>query len=231
VRSFYGWLDREGMLPPAQPGDSILMLRYPKAPKRLPHFLSTDEAQALVDAPSLETTRGMRDHALLELLYGAGLRVSELAGIDTRDLDLANRQVRVTGKGERTRICLYGEPAHRALVGYLERARPTMVTGAQPALWIGREGARLSVRAIQEIVRRSGVAAAIRSRVHPHLLRHTFATHMLDGNADLRVVQALLGHASADTTQIYTAVTKSRQAGIVANAMSRAREAERRDTG
>jgi site-specific recombinase XerD len=231
VRAFYGWLDREGMLPPAQPGDSILMLRYPKAPKRLPHFLSTDEAQALVDAPSTETTRGMRDHALLELLYGAGLRVSELAGIDTRDLDLANRQVRVTGKGERTRICLYGEPAHDALVTYIERARPTMVHGAQPALWIGREGARLSVRAIQEIVRRSGVAAAIRSRVHPHLLRHTFATHMLDGNADLRVVQALLGHASADTTQIYTAVTKSRQAGIVANAMSRAREAERRDTG
>jgi site-specific recombinase XerD len=231
VRAFYNWLEREGKLPAARPGDSILMLRYPKAPKRLPHFLSTDEAHALVDAPDTDTVRGLRDRALLELLYGAGLRVSELAGIDLRDLDLTNRQVRVTGKGERARICLFGEPAHEALSTYIEQARPTLLHGAQPALWIGRDGGRLSVRAIQEIVRRSGVAAAIRSRVHPHLLRHTFATHMLEGNADLRVVQALLGHASADTTQIYTAVTKSRQEGIVASALVRAREVERRTAG
>jgi site-specific recombinase XerD len=228
VRAFYNWLEREGDLPAARPGDSILMLRYPKAPKRLPHFLSTDEAQALVDAPDTDTVRGLRDHALLELLYAAGLRVSELAGIDMRDLDLTNRQVRVTGKGERTRIGLFGEPAHEALSAYISAARPLLVRGAQPALWIGRDGGRLSVRAIQEIVRRSGVAAAIRSRVYPHLLRHTFATHMLEGNADLRVVQALLGHASADTTQIYTAVTKSRQEGIVASALVRARQVERR---
>ena len=230
VRAFYGWLDREGLLPPARAGDSILMLRYPKAPKRLPHFLSTDEAQALVEAPDTDTARGMRDHALLELLYGAGLRVSEVTRIDIRDLDLANRQVRVTGKGERTRICLFGEPAHQSLTAYIERARSELVEGAQPALFIGREGARLAVRTVQEIVRRSGVQAAIRSHVHPHLLRHTFATHMLEGDADLRVVQALLGHASADTTQIYTAVTKRRQEALVSSALSRAREAERRDT-
>src|SRR5262249_9738497 len=102
IRAFYGWLDREGTLPPATPGDSILMLRYPKAPKRLPHFLSTTEARALVDAPDTDTARGLRDRALLELLWGAGLRVSELVGVDLHDLDLANRQVRVTGKGERT---------------------------------------------------------------------------------------------------------------------------------
>jgi site-specific recombinase XerD len=202
------------------------MLRYPKAPKRLPHFLSTDEARALVDAPDATSARGLRDRALLELLYGAGLRVSEITGVDVYDLDLGNRQVRVTGKGARTRIGLFGDPAHEALSAYLELGRPLLATGAQPALFLGREGHRLSVRGVQEIVRRSGVAAAIRSRVHPHLLRHTFATHMLEGNADLRVVQALLGHASADTTQIYTAVTQQRQAQIVTSALDRARVAE-----
>lgn len=231
IKAFYNWLDREGLLPPSTPGDSILLLRYPKAPRLLPHFLSTDETDALVSAPDPGTARGLRDRALLELLYGAGLRVSELVGVDVVDVDLANRQVRVTGKGDKTRISLFGDPARDALVEYIERGRPELVTGAQPALFIGREGARLSVRAVQEIVRRSGVAAAIRSRVHPHLLRHTFATHMLEGNADLRVVQALLGHASADTTQIYTAVTNRRQETLVTSALGRARAVEGRNDG
>ena len=229
IKAFYRWVDREGRLPAAEPGDSILMLRYPKAPQLLPHFLSTDETDALVAAPDGETPRGLRDRALLELLYGAGLRVSELVGVDVVDLDLANRQVRVLGKGSKTRICLFGDPAAEALRTYLDRARPALVTGAQPALFIGREGARLSVRAVQEIVRRSGVAAAVRSQVHPHLLRHTFATHMLERGADLRVVQALLGHASADTTQIYTAVTHRRRESLVTSALDQARAAERRD--
>jgi len=230
MKAFYNWLDREGFLPPGQPGDSILLLRYPKAPRLLPHFLSAEETDALISAPDVSTARGLRDRALLELLYGAGLRVSELVGVDVVDLDLANRQVHVLGKGNRERICLYGDPAAEALIAYIERGRPELVTGGQRALFIGREGARLSVRAVQEIVRRSGVAAAIRSRVHPHLLRHTFATHMLEGNADLRVVQALLGHASADTTQIYTAVTNKRQQGLVTSALGRAREVEGQNT-
>lgn len=228
IKSFYRWLDREGMLPAARPGDSILLLRYPKAPSRLPHFLSEEETAALMDAPEPDTVRGLRDRALLELLYGAGLRVSEIVGVDTGDLDLTNRQVRVTGKGDRTRVCMFGDPARDALREYIERARPDLLRHAEAALFIGREGHRISVRAVQEIVRRSGVGAAIRSRVHPHLLRHTFATHMLEGNADLRVVQALLGHASADTTQIYTGVTQGRTEGIVTAALGRAREAERR---
>jgi site-specific recombinase XerD len=226
IKAFYRWLDREGQLPPAKPGDSILMLRHPKAPRRLPHFLSTDETEALVAAPGADTPRGLRDCALLELLYGAGLRVSEAAGVDLADLDLTNSQVRVTGKGNKTRVCLFGEPAREALRAYLERGRPGLVQGAEPALFIGREGQRLAVRSIQEIVRRAGVQAAIASRVHPHLLRHTFATHMLEGDADLRIVQALLGHASADTTQIYTAVTKRRQEHLVTSALNRARAVE-----
>ena len=226
IRAFFAWLDREGLLGGAGPGDSILRLRYPKAPRRLPHFLSTDETESLLAAPDASTARGLRDRALLELLYGAGLRVSEAADVDMADLDLTNSQVRVTGKGEKTRICLFGEPARNALREYIGRGRPELVRGAQTALFIGREGNRLAIRSIQEIVRRSGVQAAIRQRVHPHLLRHTFATHMLEGDADLRIVQALLGHATADTTQIYTAVTQRRQEHLVASALTRARAVE-----
>ena len=226
IKTFYRWLDREGLLPPATPGDSILMLRNPKAPRLLPHFLTIDEAEALVDAPEPDTTRGLRDRAMLELLWGAGLRVSELVGTDVRDLDLTNGQVRVTGKGDKTRISIFGEPAAEAIQAYLDRARPDLARGAQPALFLGREGHRISVRTVQSIVRRSGVQAAIRASVHPHLLRHTFATHMLEGNADLRVVQELLGHASVNTTQIYTAITKRRLETIVTAALGHAREVE-----
>jgi site-specific recombinase XerD len=226
IRAFYRWLDREGLLAPPRPGDSILGLRTPSAPRRLPHFLSSEETGALLNAPLPDTARGLRDRALLELLYGAGLRVSEAAGVDLRDVDLANRQVRVTGKGAKTRICLFGQPARDALVAYLERGRPELVVGAQSALFVGRQGRRLAVRSIQALVRRYGTQAAIPQRVHPHLLRHTFATHMIEGNADLRVVQALLGHSSADTTQIYTAVTSERQFHLVTAALRQARDIE-----
>ncbi|MEZ4554561.1 MAG: tyrosine-type recombinase/integrase [Dehalococcoidia bacterium] len=226
IRAFYRWLDREELLPPPRPGDSILGLRTPAAPRRLPHFLTEGEASALLDAPPRDTARGLRDRALLELLYGAGLRVSEAARVDLADLDLANRQVRVTGKGQKTRICLYGQPASLALTMYLERGRPELMTGAQPALFIGREGRRLAVRSIQALVRRYGTQAAIPQRIHPHLLRHSFATHMIERSADLRVVQALLGHASADTTQIYTAVTGQGHAQLVTSALRQARDIE-----
>ena len=238
IRGFYKWLDGEGALPPATPGDSILRLRYPKAPRLLPRYLSTEEADALLGPPSEETTEpedspsALRDHAVLELLYAAGLRVSEAAGIDTRDIDLVNRQVVVTGKGDRTRVALFGEPAREALATYLDRGRPHLATGAQAALFLNRSGGRLTTRSIQELVRRTGVARGLRQGVHPHLLRHSFATHMVEQGADLRVVQHLLGHSSIDTTQIYTAVTPARREAIVASALARARtiEAGRRST-
>ena len=234
IRGFYGWLDDEGRLPPARPGDSILRLRYPKAPKRLPRFLTEDEAGALMRAPDAaegdsdaDRARALRDAALLELLYGAGLRVSEAAALDARDVDLTNRQARVTGKGDRPRVALFGLPARDALRAWLDEGRPAMARGAEEALFLNRSGGRLSARSVQRIVRDAGVAAAIRQRVHPHRLRHSFATHMLEHDADLRIVQQLLGHASADTTQIYTAVTNSRQHAIVASALERSREVER----
>ncbi len=227
IRAFYGWLERNGELRPGRPGDSILRLRTPKAPNRLPQILSGEEAGELMAAPVEDTPSGLRDRALLELLYGAGLRVSEAAALDGADLDLANRQVRVTGKGKRQRIALFGRPARDALRDYLDRGRPRLARGTEAALFLNRSGGRLSARSIQSIVRSAGTAAAIRQRVHPHLLRHSFATHMLDEGADLRIVQQLLGHASADTTQIYTAVTGSRQQTIVSRALARARDIER----
>jgi site-specific recombinase XerD len=228
VRGFYAWLDANGVTLKNQPGDSLLRLRYPKTTRRLPHFLSEGEAQRLVAAPDGDEPFALRDRAILELLWSAGLRVSELAGLDVRDVDQSNRQVRVTGKGDRTRVCLFGEPAAQAIKRYVDEGRPRLVRGAQAALFVNRAGGRLSVRSVQEIVRRSGVQAAITQRTHPHLLRHTFATHMIEHNADLRVVQHLLGHSSADTTQIYTAVAHRRQSGLVADALQRARDVERR---
>lgn len=232
VRGFYAWLDAEGTALGARPGDSILRLRYPKATRRLPQFLSTTETDAVLEAPDADTPAGMRDRAMLELLYGAGLRVSELAGIDLRDVDMVNRLVTVTGKGDKTRVCLFGEPARAAIRRYVEHGRPRLVQGAQPALFVNRSGGRLSTRSIQNVVRRSGTQAGILRRVHPHLLRHTFATHMIEGDADLRVVQHLLGHSSVNTTQIYTSVAQRQNAALIDSAMLRAREidAHRRAT-
>lgn len=235
IRGFYGWLDREGVTLRAKPGDSMLRLRYPKSTRRLPQFLSTTEVERLVEGADAQTPAGLRDRALLELLYAAGLRVSEVAGLDVGHLDLVNRQVRVRGKGDKTRIGLFGEPAHDALREYIERGRPALLPAGRTAdaLFLNRSGGRLSARSIQTVVRRSGTQAGILRRVHPHLLRHTFATHMLEGDADLRIVQHLLGHSSADTTQIYTAVAQRRHEALVTSALQRARtiEAERRERG
>jgi site-specific recombinase XerD len=237
VRGFYAWLDREGELPPGAPGDSILRLRYPKAPRILPRFLSTTDARLLIEGPPAAGDAGesdstgteaspaaLRNRALLELLYAAGLRVAEAEGIDTGDLDLVNQQVVVTGKGDKTRVALFGVPARRALEAYLERGRPALAAGAEAALFLNPSGGRLSARSMQNIVRREGIGNGVRQRVHPHLLRHSFATHLVEQGADLRVVQHLLGHSSIDTTQIYTGVTPARQGEIVASALGRARE-------
>jgi site-specific recombinase XerD len=226
IRAFYRWLDDEGELAPGTPGDSILRLRFPKAPRRLPRVLTEQEADGLLTTPEGDSPAALRDRALLELLYAAGLRVSEASGADTGDLDLTNRQLRVHGKGNRERVCLFGDPARDALRTYLEDGRSQLARGAAAALFLNRAGGRLSARSIQRIVRNAGMSAAIGQRVHPHLLRHSFATHMLERDADLRIVQQLLGHASADTTQLYTAVSSSRQQALVPKALERARTVE-----
>ena len=205
VRSFYRYLQREELVS-VSPAATI---SSPKLDRKLPAFLTRDESTRLVESPDLSTPAGLRDRAFLELLYASGLRVSELVSLDLGQVNLDSREMRVWGKGAKERIVLMGEPAARALAAYLREGRPYMGGGRSEAVFLNQEGSRLTVRSVQTFVKAYAVIAGITKDVHPHMLRHTFATHLLDGGADLRVVQELLGHASLTSTQIYTHVSKS----------------------
>ena len=206
IRSFYRYLMREGLLS-SNPMEGT---SSPKLDKRLPSFLTLDQTKELLRAPDLSTSKGIRDRALLELIYASGLRVSELAKLNLEDVDLESREIRVWGKGLKERVVLMGKPAQETLASYLNEARPKLTGKRQTsALFLNRDGERLLERRVQKIFEEYAKRAGIGKRVHPHMLRHTFATHLLDGGADLRVVQELLGHSSLSSTQIYTHVTRS----------------------
>ena len=206
IRSFYRYLMREEIVTTSPVADTS----SPKLDKRLPDFLSQKEVLELINAPDLSTPQGQRDRALLELLYASGLRVSELVNLDIDKVNLDANEIRVWGKGSRERMVLMGRPAAAALVTYISQGRTILLGGKKnPALFVNRSGRRLVDRRVQRILEKYSAVAGINRRVHPHMLRHTFATHLLDGGADLRVVQQLLGHADLSTTQIYTHVTKS----------------------
>ncbi|MEE9199541.1 MAG: tyrosine recombinase XerC [Dehalococcoidia bacterium] len=204
LRSFYRYLVREKVVD----SNPVSRISLPKLDRKLPSFLSRQEASKLVEAPDREVPLALRDRALLELLYAAGLRVSEVVGLDVDDVDLHAREMRVLGKGSKERLALMGRPALEALERYLSHGRGKLIDGRRTtALFLNRYGGRLSVRSVQNLVRRYALRAGIVQQVHPHTLRHSFATHLLDGGADLRVVQELLGHESLSTTQIYTHMT------------------------
>ena len=212
LRSFYRFLVQEGMFEatPVPSGRSFQM----KVAKTLPSFLGHKEAGRLLDAPDDSTPHGLRDKALLELLYGCGVRLAEIHGMNLGDINFGQRSVLVRGKGNKERETLFGQPAEDALTRYLDEARPLLADEAPPAektdaLFLNRYGQRLSRRSIESMVRKYGAQAGTQDDVHPHTLRHTFATHLLEGGADLRVIQELLGHSSPQTTQIYTHITKA----------------------
>jgi len=207
IRGFYRYLAREGKLP----ADPLAGVRGPKRERRLPLVLTKEHLTALIESADMDTPQGLRNRAILELMYAAGIRLSEVVGLDLAHLDLAERTLLVRGKGNKERMVLIGRPAEEALRRYLSQGRPRLAKGTEQALFVNRDGGRLSGRSIEQIVRRHALQAGLDQRVFPHLLRHSFATHLLDGDAELRVVQELLGHASADTTQIYTHVTEERQ--------------------
>ncbi len=219
VRSFYAHLVREGQLAHS-PG---AIVHTPKLPRPLPRTLSQRQAAARVAAPVAGTPAGLRDRAILEMMYGAGLRVGELCGLDIADVDAAARMVHVLGKGGNERIAPFGAKAEQALAAYLRVGRPRLV-GAEPtpALWLNGQGRRLTDRSVRALVNRSAAAAGV-PHASPHTLRHSYATHMLDRGADLRAVQDLLGHASLSTTQIYTHVTRERLKQVYLQAHPRAR--------
>ena len=207
IHTFYRHLARERVIE----RDPLLGVGSPKRAQRLPAILSADQLTAIIEAADGDTPQGLRDRAILELMYAAGLRLAEVVGTDVDSLDLAELLVRVRGKGNKERMVVIGRPAAQALERYVRRGRPSLVEQGQPALFVNRSGGRLSGRSVQKIVRKHALKAGLDKRVFPHLLRHSFATHMLDGGAELRVVQELLGHASASTTQIYTHVTEEQQ--------------------
>lgn len=206
VRSFHRFLDAEGMTP----GDPAAMVTPPAPPSRLPKAISIDEVERLLDAASAGgTPTSLRDRAVLEVLYAAGARVSELTTLDLDDLDLDNGSVRLMGKGSKQRLVPLGGPACEALSAYLVRARPAAVAAGKgtPAVFVGSRGERLARQTVWATIRTCADRAGLGGRVSPHTLRHSFATHLLEGGADIRVVQELLGHASVTTTQIYTKVS------------------------
>ena len=204
IRNFYAYLAREGHLETNQ----LAGVGSPKRERRLPSILTKEHLSALIAAADEQTPRGLRNRAILDLMYSAGVRLSEIVALDVQQLDLSERTLIVRGKGNKERMVLIGVPAEQALRRYLSQGRPKLSTDGASALFLNRDGNRLSGRSVQEIVRRHALRAGLDERVHPHLLRHSFATHLLDGGAELRVVQELLGHASASTTQIYTHVTE-----------------------
>ncbi len=209
LRGFFDYLIREDVLD-ANPAADI---RAPKAAKRLPKTLDVDQVASLLERRPTDVL-SKRDHAMLELLYSSGLRLAELAGLDVADLDLGDRTVRVLGKGSKTRILPVGKQALAALRVWLAETT---------ALFVGQNGERLGARAIQRRIGRWATAAGVGVPVHPHLLRHSFATHLLESSRDLRGVQELLGHADISTTQVYTHLDFQHLARIYDEAHPRAR--------
>jgi integrase/recombinase XerC len=213
IRSFYRYLMREELVSVSPAATTA----SPKLDRRLPSFLTVEEAKRLVESPDLSKPLGQRDRALLELLYASGLRISELGNMNMEQVNLDTNEIRVWGKGSKERIVLIGGPAARALSVYISQSRPELLGGKKNnALFLNRYGRRLHTRSMQKIMEK--YAGTINKRVHPHMLRHTFATHLLDGGADLRVVQELLGHADLSSTQIYTHVTRSQARKIYLSA-------------
>lgn len=213
ARSFFSWAQEQELIA----HDPSLRLVAPKRGRTLPTIASQDAMTSLLEAQRQSASTGdpnaLRDHAILELLYGAGIRVSELCGLDIDDLDLDRGTARVLGKGSKERVVPFGAPARDAVGAYLTRGRSVHVARAprwSPALFLGTRGARIGPRAVYSLVADVLAPFVGADTVGPHALRHTAATHLLDGGADLRAVQEILGHASLGTTQIYTHVSAER---------------------
>lgn len=207
LRRFCAWLRREGHMK----GDPLAAFEPPKRPLRLPGVLTEAEVRALMDAPDTDAPLGLRDRAMLEVLYATGLRVSELAGLERSAVNLRQGVLRVTGKGGKDRLVPLGEAAQDWLDRWLQGPRADWARpGGSDAVFLSQRGAALSRQAVWQRIRRYAVLLGFGARLTPHKLRHSFATHMLDHGADLRVVQLLLGHADLATTQIYTHVAQAR---------------------
>jgi integrase/recombinase XerD len=225
VRGLHAFWLRDG----ATPADPAAEVKPPSLPTRLPKALPVDDVERMIEAAGAAgDTMALRDRALLEVLYGTGARVSEAVGLDIDDIDLAARAVLLTGKGDKQRVVPLGSYAADAVDAYLVRGRPHLAAqakaarGAGPAVFLNSRGARLSRQSAWQVLQTAAESADVTVHVSPHTLRHSFATHLLDGGADVRVVQELLGHASVTTTQVYTLVTVDKLREVYAASHPRA---------
>jgi tyrosine recombinase XerC len=217
LRSFFKYLSRRGYLDT----DPTSALATPKVRRKLPEFLELSEVEALLSAPDTKTIVGLRDQAILELLYSTGMRVGELLALNLSDLDRESALVKVRGKGKKERLLPVGGPAMSALENYLAR-RYELSSRPSQAIFLSQRGNRPDAKSIRRRLEKYARDAGIKKKITPHTLRHTFATHMLNAGADLRSVQELLGHASLSTTQIYTHVTADRLKQVYEKAHPRA---------
>ncbi len=213
LRSFFRYLQREGVVSK----NPATLMQTPKLDKVLPHFLTEQDAVKLLESPETDAVSDLRDKAIIETLYSTGMRVSELVGLDQRDVDLIGNIIKAKGKGKKERMVPVGEKACAAIQAYLG-TRPAKVN----AVFLNRSGGRLTARSVRNIINKHILHAAMQQKVHPHMLRHSFATHMLDRGADLRSVQELLGHVNLSTTQIYTHLTTEKLKNVYAKAHPRA---------
>jgi site-specific recombinase XerD len=218
LRSFYRMLREHGQID-SNPAE---LLTLPKRPRALPHVLRAEELALLLDRIGTATPLEFRDRAMLELAYASGLRAEELVKLTVDSVDFDGEQVRIEGKGSKTRLVPVGEPALRALRRYLERARPALAHDEEPALLLSKSGRPLSTSDVRRRLRIWSARAGLGNAIHPHALRHSFATHLLNGGADLRAIQELLGHSSISTTQVYTQVESARLRRAYASSHPRA---------
>ena len=204
-RQFYRWMLREGIIS----ADPVALIESPKTGRGLPKALTEAHVEALLCAPDTGTPLGMRDKAMLELMYATGLRVSELVGLELANLNLNQGVIRVVGKGQKERLVPIGDEAHESLRTYLDTGRPQLLKGAQTdSVFVTTRKAGMTRQAFWYMVRRHAARCGIEQKLSPHMLRHSFATHLLNHGADLRVVQLLLGHSDLSTTQIYTHIAR-----------------------
>lgn len=207
LRRFYRYCLRERLVTE----DPTLQLESPKLPRSLPKSLNEEEVESLLNAPDVNQVIGLRDRAMLELLYASGLRVSELVGIQVNEISTADGVVRVTGKGSKTRLVPMGEEAADWIERYLKESRPALLQKRLcDALFVTARAESMTRQAFWYLIKRYALQAGIQKHISPHVLRHAFATHLLNHGADLRVVQMLLGHSDISTTQIYTHVARER---------------------
>lgn len=220
LRTFFKYLYIEGDIC----NNPMILVSNPKFDKRLPVFLYTNDLEQLLNSPNLDNIYGIRDSLILELLYSTGIRVSELVNIKLKDIHFDEKRIKILGKGNKERYVLYGEICSQKLINYLNNSRETFNIKNSEFLLLGKNGTKLTTRFIEKIIKKYQQQANIKVKVTPHTLRHTFATHLLDGGADLKTVQELMGHESLSSTQVYTHITSERLRSVYLKTHPRSRD-------